>query len=328
MATTTKPRKRTAKPQANKPAFTPDKYDQAVMDAEYGFVGSLIKSNPEIQAIHTEATNNGWFDSPAGIAKYKRKIQASNWYQENNKYSRAAFTAFNLAKEGKGADWQAMMQNARLAVENEATAAGARLTEEELNNASRQFIYEGWGQDGRQGLMKKAIANYIGMRTSPSGDGEMLYGAAGNLSDELRRYATDNGIEYSDSWYTSAARSVAMNSTTADDWMRDIEEKAVSRWPVFAKQIQAGMTAKDLASPYKQIMSRTFEISDNDISMDDPYIRGALGGFDDSGKATPMNLWDFEQQLRNDPRWMNTKQALDQTASTASTVLRMFGFGK
>ena len=100
----------------------------------------------------------------------------------------------------------------------------------------------------------------------------------------------------------------------------------MSRWPVFAKQIQSGMTAKDLASPYKQIMARTFEISDNDISIDDPYIRGALGGFDDSGSPKAMNLWDFEQQLRNDPRWANTKQALDQTSSVASSVLKMFGF--
>jgi hypothetical protein len=329
MAETNKSRKTTskpAKPTANKPTFAPDQYDPSVMDAEYGFVGSLIKSNPEIEAIHTEAANNGWFDSASGVAKYKRKIQETNWYQENNQYARAAYTAFNLSKEGKGADWQAMMQNARLAVEDRATAQGAKLTDTDLENLSRQYIYQGWGKDNRGGLMDKALADYIGMRDSPSGDGAMLYGSAGDLSGSLRRYATDNGIEYSDSWYTSAAQSVARNLTTEEDWLRDIEEKAVSRWPVFAKQIQAGMTAKDLASPYKQIMSRTFEISDNDIDIDDPYIRGALGGFDDSGSPKAMNLWDFEQQLRNDPRWANTKQALDQTSSVASSVLKMFGF--
>lgn len=318
---------KTPKIPANKPTFAPDQYDQSVMDAEYGFVGSLIKSNPEIEAIHTEATNGDWFSTAAGVAKYKRKIQGTAWYQENNQYARAAYTAFNLSKEGKGADWQAMMQNARLAVEDRATEKGARnLTETDLQNLSRQYIYQGWGKDNRGGLMDKALADYIGMSASPSGDGKMLYGSAGDLSGSLRRYAADNGIEYSDSWYTSAAQSVARNLTTEEDWLRDIEEKAVSRWPVFAKQIQSGMTAKDLASPYRQIMARTFEIADNDIGIDDPYIRGALGGFDDSGSPKAMNLWDFEQQLRNDPRWANTKQALDQTSSVASSVLKMFGF--
>ena len=316
------------KPAPNKPTFAPDQYDPSVMDAEYGFVGSLIKSNPEIEAIHTEAANNGWFDSPAGIAKYKRKIQETNWYQENNQYARAAYTAFNLSKEGKGADWQALMQNARLAVEDRATEKGARnLSATDMEDLTRQYIYQGWGKDNRGGLLDKALSNYIGMSASPSGDGQMLYGSSGDLAGSLRKYATDNGIEFSSSWYSSAAQSVARNLTTEQDWLRDIEQKAISRWPVFAKQIQSGMTAKDLASPYRQIMARTFEIVDADsISIDDPYIRSALGGFDDGGSPKATNLWDFEQQLRNDPRWANTKQALDQTSSVASSVLKMFGF--
>ena len=222
MATPVKDKPKARKTPANKPTFKPDQYDPSVMDAEYGFVGSLIKSNPEIEAIHPEAANNGWFDSAAGVAKYKRKIQETNWYQDNNQYARAAYTAFNLSKEGKGADWQAMMQNARLAVEQRATEKGSKLTDTDLENLSRQYIYQGWGKDNRGGLMDKALADYIGMRDSPSGDGKMLYGSAGDLSGSLRRYATDNGIEYSDSWYTSAAQSVARNLTTEEDWLRDI----------------------------------------------------------------------------------------------------------
>jgi hypothetical protein len=39
-----------------------------------------------------------------------------------------------------------------------------------------------------------------------------------------------------------------------------------------------------------------------------------------------MGLWDFEQQLKNDPRWMKTKQATNDIASVGMDVLRAFGF--
>lgn len=315
------------KPKPNKPAFKPDVYSQNVMDEEYGFVGSLINSDPEIRAIHEEATNNGWFDSAAGKAKYKLKIQDSQWYQKNNQYARKAIAAFNLNKQGQGADWKAMVQNARLEVEQTATEEGAALSDAEKDALATKFIYEGWGEAARRPLMQKEIANYITKRTGPSGEGEMLYGAAGNLAQKLRRVAEDNGITYSDSFYQSAAQSVAKQLTTEDDWMRDIEAKSASMWPVFAKQIQSGMTAKDLASPYRALMAQTFEIPEDTISLNDPYIRSALGGFSQDGNPSATNLWDFQKQLRNDPRWGNTKQALDETSTVASSVLRMFGFG-
>ena len=315
------------KPKPNAPAFKPDTYDQGVMDEEYGFVGSLINSDPEIRAIHEEAANNGWFDSAAGRARYKLKIQDSQWYQNNNKYARAAITAFNLNKQGQGADWKAMVQNARLEVERTAAQEGSVLSDAEKDVLATRYIYEGWNEAGRKPLMVNALADSIKMKASAGGGDPTLYGAAGDLAQKLRRYADDNGITYSESFYQSAAQSVAKNLTTEQDWMRDIEAKSTSMWPVFANQIKAGMTAKDLASPYRALMAQTFEISEDSISLNDPYIRSALGGFGQDGNPTPVNLWDFQKQLRNDPRWANTKQALDETSSVASGVLRMFGFG-
>ena len=39
-----------------------------------------------------------------------------------------------------------------------------------------------------------------------------------------------------------------------------------------------------------------------------------------------MGLWDFENLLRQDPRWMKTKNAKNQFDSTARTILETFGF--
>jgi hypothetical protein len=38
-----------------------------------------------------------------------------------------------------------------------------------------------------------------------------------------------------------------------------------------------------------------------------------------------MGLWDFEKSLKNDPRWMGTKQATNDIAGIGMDVLRSFG---
>jgi hypothetical protein len=50
-----------------------------------------------------------------------------------------------------------------------------------------------------------------------------------------------------------------------------------------------------------------------------------LMGIDDKGNPKPMGLWDFERKLKNDPRWMNTKNAVNDVSAVATDVLRIFG---
>ena len=54
-------------------------------------------------------------------------------------------------------------------------------------------------------------------------------------------------------------------------------------------------------------------------------MRQALTAVDEQGNPQPVGLWDFEQQLKNDPRWLKTKQATNDIASVGMDVLRSFG---
>jgi hypothetical protein len=72
-------------------------------------------------------------------------------------------------------------------------------------------------------------------------------------------------------------------------------------------------------------MGTELEIDPQSIDLNDQYIRGALTGTDDKGNFKPQSLWEFQQSLRKDPRWMNTTKAQNQVASTASRVMEMFG---
>lgn len=304
----------------------PDEFSPAVLGEEYAFVAELINSNPEIQGIYKEASDGGWFDSPAGVAKFKQRIQGSDWYQENNKYARKAWTQFQLSRQGTGSDYQLSLEDARIAIKNEATAMGAQLTPEKMDQYAKRFVWEGWGDGNRISLLRETLASDIGEQESVSGGaGMQMRGAAGNFEEQLRRAAVDNGLNYSESFYTSAAQSVAKGLSTEEDWTRDIQEQAASLWPVYADKIRAGISAKDLASPYVELWSQTFDVDRSQVDINNADIRKALGGFDDKGNPVAMNLWDFQKSLKDKPEWMNTRQAQNQVSSIASDVLKIFG---
>lgn len=301
-----------------------DVLSAGVLTDEYAVVAPLILNNPELRQITEQATSDGWFDTPEGVAKYKLAIQNSDFWKTNNQYARAAWAMFQQSQQGQGADWKTLVEDAKLAVQARATDMGAAIDPTQLDNLANRYIYEGWGEAQRADLLDRALAESVTYQPTEGG-GQALRGEAGNLAIQLRQAAYENGITYADNFFQEAAQSVALGLKTADDWMTDIREQAAGRYPVFADKIRAGVSARALASPYMQIMSNEFEISPQDIDLSDSYIAGALGGFSPDGSAQAENLWDFTKRLRRDPRWMNTSKAQNEITGTVGRVMQMFG---
>jgi hypothetical protein len=77
-------------------------------------------------------------------------------------------------------------------------------------------------------------------------------------------------------------------------------------------------------------MAKTLEISDAGITTNDKYIQRALTYRPTVGQKVqapqPLNLADFERELKNDPRWNRTKGAQDSIMSAGRQVLTDMGF--
>jgi hypothetical protein len=119
---------------------------------------------------------------------------------------------------------------------------------------------------------------------------------------------------------------VATGLTTDEDWLRDMRAQAASMWTPWSDKIMSGVDAYDLASGYISMMAQTMEIDPESISLNDPRLMKAIMHVDDKGNASPIGLYDFQMMLREDPAWMQTKQATDSVSSIGMDVLRMFGF--
>jgi hypothetical protein len=290
-----------------KPGKRPDRLTREELAAQYGFALKVIYSVPELTQLFKRAVNAR--EGQYTTQRFQAELQNSQWYQNNDKFFRAAWTAENLG----GADWQSSLETARLAVADAARKVGADVSSEELETLSRRYLYEGWGDASRAGLLQDALSQEIAVFPS----GGSFRGAAGNFVDNLKSVAFSNGLRYNDDWYLSAARSVARGDTTEQDWGREIRKQAAGMYPLYSDQINAGMNAYDIASPYITVLSQTFGYSPYDITLDNSDIRKAM--------MNGTNLFDFQMELRQKPEWMKTKEAEDKVASTSTEIMRMFG---
>jgi hypothetical protein len=288
-----------------------DPLEKARLAKDYGYALNIIYGIPELTAMFKLAVERQWT-----AADFQAKLQGSKWYKDNNEYARAYLTA----KAAGGADYATMQETARYKVQSIAAQMGKRLSGAELNSMADRYMSEGWGDPNRAAVMQAAIAATITL--PPDG---ILQGNAGDLQQQLKAIAEANGLKYNDSYYLSASKSVASGLSTAEDWQREIRSQAASMYPAWSDKINSGMDINDLASGYINKMAQTLEIDPNSINLNDPYIRQALGAKDDKNNPTMMSMWEFEQQLRKDPRFMQTKQAQDDMFSAGNAILKMFG---
>lgn len=151
-------------------------------------------------------------------------------------------------------------------------------------------------------------------------------GPAGKYFVEAKRLAANNGINLSDQAATDYAVKIQSGLLDANTAYNTIRESAANAFPALAEKIKAGIDVKTLADPYIQSMSNILEIPDTGIDLFDPKIRSAMAFTLPDGKVGTKSIYDFEKELRQDPRWQYTNNARSQASSVATTVLKDFGF--
>jgi hypothetical protein len=67
-------------------------------------------------------------------------------------------------------------------------------------------------------------------------------------------------------------------------------------------------------------MASTLELNPNDIQLNDPTLRMAIG------PDKEMTTYDFNRALRKDSRWQYTDNAHQEVSDAAMKVLKDFGF--
>ena len=151
-------------------------------------------------------------------------------------------------------------------------------------------------------------------------------GPSGEYFVQFKNFAARNGIMLSDVAATDYANKAVAGILDEDTILNTLRESAASAFPQLGDKIKSGIDLKTLADPYIQSMSNILEIPDTSVDLFDPKIRSALSFTLPDGKVATKSIFDFEKELRQDPRWQYTNNAREAVSNVTLKVLRDFGF--
>ncbi len=287
---------------------TPMARNEAAED--YGFVESLLDSNPELKKLFNRAVKGGW--TPG---KFQAEVRDTKWWKQHSEAERK----YLVLRFGDPATAKQNEQQAYVRVRQLANQLGIVETEamrKKLKTWAYNVYAKGWSEE----QLRYEIGKFVSY-----GSSGQLQGEAGEASDKLHDYAYSMGVQLSDSWYLSRSRNLARGIATQQDYEEEIKKMAKAAFPQWSDQLDAGKTVEDLASPYLSSMSQILELPAGSINLFDSTIRSALNNKDKAGVNEVKPLWQFENELRSDPRWVKTQNAQNSLMQVAHQVLSDFG---
>lgn len=291
------------------PATTPPALDSDTLASQYGFASVFFNLDPELKGILDQAVREQWTPD-----KFKAKFMASNWFRNNSQ----PYKAWQELKARDPAEAQRQIRQKALELQNLATKMGvpAGATSAQWQNWAEAELSSGMNQDE----IIKSIVD--GNAWGPESGGQ-----AGVIDSRIRQIAGDYGVTISDSEIGNLTRGILQGSMTEDNVMSYAKDMAVSKYAGMKGYLDQGFTVRQVAAPYIQSYAQLLEQAPNTSQLDDPLLQKALQGTPDPKTGLPVmqSLYQFENSVRQDSRWLGTKNARDSVENVAMGVLRDWG---
>lgn len=275
---------------------------------QYGYAYSMLNAIPELKNLFNQAVAGQW-----DATRFQASLLNTKWYQQHSAAQRAYIAEGYTDPSTQRAQWQAKIAD----VNAMAAKMGARTEQGIIGELASQYLQNGWSDT----QLQQALSKYIQFDTNGA-----MGGQAGDEEMTLRGLANNNGVSISNNWLLTMARHIGDNSTTLEDAQGYLRQQAEKLFPNYAKQIAAGQNMSDLAAPYAADYQKILEVGPGQTNLFDQNMVTALQYKDPTGQNTTMPLWQFDQSLRNDPRWAKTQNAQDTTMGVGRQILQQFGF--
>jgi len=274
-----------------------------------GSLAGLLTAIPELHSILQQAVQGGW-----AVTKFQQAITQSHWYRSNN----AATRALIALAYSDPAEYRTQLAQASAQVSQLAQQMGVPLNAGQLSVISHEFLTNGW----TQATLQADIARQYNLRTQPQGKAAGIY-------QGLNQIYGDYGLPNNFASSQFRTREILSGRQTLDTYKQAAIKSAKSLYPGIAPEIDQGMSVRDIASPYIQTQANLLEIDPASINFgNDAGIKKALQGVPNAvGARVAVPLWQYEQQVRSDPRWQFTNNSRDTVSSALVRLGADFGFG-
>jgi hypothetical protein len=294
-------------------AVTPQ-LDPDELAEQYGLTSALINSSSELKRLFKQAVAGGW-----SAAKFQASLKNTKWWSTQSDTLRKYLTL----KYTDPATWQ-QQQGAALAKLNQ-LGIQVGLTNQLVNGKPTALLKKVTYWSTALGWDDARIKNYLGGFVGTHGD--MMFGEAGDAWDKLHALAYTNGMSYSWQWYRDRSREIVAGKTTQETVDAKIRAAAAARYSAFRDQILAGQNAIDLAAPYIKSVAQLLELPEADVDLFNRHVQKAMTTPTTSSAegGSQMPLWQFENEVRDDPLWRKTNNARESMMTVAHQVAKDFG---
>jgi hypothetical protein len=207
----------------------------------------------------------------------------------------------------------------------------------QIESMALSAMMQGWSSEElTNNLAKMWTGNWESTRGKYTGQ-------AATYKDQIDQIANDYGVPFTNGGQQAWVQGMLTGNITGEQYKQHAIAQAQSIYKGVAGEINANTTLKQIADPYVATMANLLELDPGSINYQNPTVKRALQGQAQLGdivakgpgsktgnqaanySATP--LWQFEQQVRADPRWAQTQNARDTMSTALVKIGQDFGFG-
>lgn len=257
-----------------------------------------------------------YFDNPIGFSDdaFVLEFNQQPWAQE---YKRAAIEDMDFEARFPKL-YKEALEGDLATLRDQAAQYGAPVSDDELMELAKQ--------KRRFGLNSSQLRDSLAtLATAKGGD---FRGLAGTAQTNLREWSRRNGVALTENTINNYAQRITAGDLTEDDVLQELRRTYLAgAFPAWQDRIEAGQDIYDISAPYRQVMANVLELGDADlIDFNDQLLKRGLQSVGADGKPRVMPLYEFEQEIRKDPRWEFTDNAYDVYSRVGEGLLRTFGF--
>jgi hypothetical protein len=145
---------------------------------------------------------------------------------------------------------------------------------------------------------------------------------------ELKAWALDNNVNYSEAWFDATVSNIAKGVLTKDTAKAEITNQAKINNPAeyFVKGLDSNRSIRQLASPAISYLAKVRGIDESLVPLDDPLMKRYTNARDDKGNPTYLPNWQFETIVKNeDPAYPTSELAQNDFVPLLNSIGQFFG---
>jgi hypothetical protein len=251
-------------------------------------------------------------------AWFRENWPQTQWFQDRSSAQRES--EIQRVDPALAKDFELSLERRRNNINDTAEQYGIRLTPEELQFLTNEARLNQWDDADLDVKLRPYLE-----ATLRSGDN--LTGTAGDFQTRLSQWAQSNGLALDQSMIAQYVGNLTLGKQTFEDVKQDLRNTYLAgAYPAWADRIAAGADPEAIAKPYRATAASLLEIAESDVSLNDNLMKRAMQGVGADGKPKVIPLYEFEKQIREDPRWQYTDNARQSYSTMADDLLKMFGF--